>query len=281
VKAFDELYADVAAETRESLSRFRMDHKLRGLRVDGRVWRYASFGTGERVLVFLHGMGGAYDIWWQQLEALEGRFRILSLTYPAVPSLAGLRRGILAILDAEAIERFTVIGSSLGGYLAQYLVAMDGARIDQAVFGNTFPPNDLIEAENGRTAAIGRFMPERIVMYGFRRNVDTSVVPAAGGSPLVRAYLHEQSYGQMSKAQFLARHLCVVDRFATVQPPMPHLIIESDNDPLVSRELREMLRRTYPGAATHTFHRTGHFTYLNDPIGYTRVLSGFLEEERG
>jgi pimeloyl-ACP methyl ester carboxylesterase len=241
------------------------------------MWRYVSFGSGDEVLVFLHGMGGAYDIWWQQLEVLADRFRVVSFTYPAVPTLAGLRRGIMAILDAEEVGRFSAIGSSLGGYLAQYLVTTDGGRIDRAVFGNTFPPNDLIEARNGGTAAIGRLFPERVVMYGFRRNLATSVVPSAGGSPLVRAYLFEQSYGQMSKAQFLARYRCVIDPFDPAEPSMPHLIIESDNDPLVPRELREMLRRTYPSAEVHTFHHTGHFTYLNAPHDYTGVLARFLE----
>jgi maspardin len=271
----DQLYADVPVYG--SLARFRAERKLRGLRVDNDVWRYVSFGSGDRALVFLHGMAGAYDVWWQQLEAFADRFRVLSFTYPAVPTLAGLRRGIMGVLNAEEVGHFSVVGSSLGGYLAQYLVSVDDGRIDRAVFGNTFPPNGLIEARNGRTAAIGRLLPERVVMYGFRRNVATSVIPAAGGSALVRAYLFEQSYGQMSKAQFLARYRCVVDPFDPVEPSVPHLIIESDNDPLVSRELREMLRRTYPEAAVHTFHHTGHFTYLNASNEYTGVLARFLE----
>jgi len=271
----DQLYADVPEYG--SLARFRAERKLRGLRVDDDVWWYVSFGSGERTLVFLHGMAGAYDIWWQQLESFADRFRVVSFTYPATPTLAGLRRGIMAVLDAEEVGRFSVVGSSLGGYLAQYMVSADDGRIDRAVFGNTFPPNDLIEARNGRTAAIGRLLPERVVMYGFRRNVVTSVIPASGGSALLRAYLFEQSYGQMSKAQFLARYRCVVDPFDPRELSIPHLIIESDNDPLVSRDLREMLRRTYPNATAHTFHDAGHFTYLNEPGPYTDVLRSFLE----
>ncbi|NOY57102.1 MAG: alpha/beta hydrolase [Actinobacteria bacterium] len=274
-----DLYAHVEEGVRESLSGFRRDRKVRGLRVDDHVWHYVSFGAGDQTILFLHGMGGAYDIWWQQLEAFADRFRVVSVTYPDVATLAGLRRGLLAILDAEGIDRFGVVGTSLGGYLAQYLVAHDADRIDRAVFANTFPPNDIIAAENVWTAAIASYLPERLVMGVFRKRVASGAVPAAGGSPLVRAYLYEQSRGLMSKAQFQARYRCVIDRFEPVEPPMPVLIIESDNDPLISRELREMLRRTYPKAETHTFHKTGHFTYLNEPVAYTRVLAEFLERQ--
>ncbi|NIA24910.1 MAG: alpha/beta fold hydrolase [Gammaproteobacteria bacterium] len=272
-----DLYAYVEEDVRESLFGFRRDRKVRRLRIDDHVWQYVSFGAGDQTILFLHGMGGAYDIWWQQLEAFAGRFHVVSVTYPDVATLAGLRRGLLAILDAERIDRFSVVGTSLGGYLAQYLVAHDADRIDRAVFANTFPPNDIISAENARTAAVSAYLPERLVMGVFRKRVASGAVPAAGGSPLVRAYLYEQSRGVMSKAQFLTRYQCVIDRFDPVEPPMPVLIIESDNDPLVSRELREMLRRTYPNAETYTFHKTGHFTYLNEPVAYTRVLAEFLE----
>ncbi|GBD84310.1 AB hydrolase superfamily protein YdjP [bacterium BMS3Abin02] len=274
-----DLYTDVEESVRESLFGFRRDRKVRGLRVDDHVWQYVSYGAGDRTILFLHGMGGAYDIWWQQLEAFADRFRVVSVTYPDVATLAGLRRGVLAILDAERVDRFGVVGTSLGGYFTQYLVDHDADRIDHAVLANTFPPNDVIAAENARTAAIAPYLPERLVMGVFRKRVAEGAVPAAGDSSLVRAYLYEQSYGLMSKAQFMARYQCVIEQFDPVELSMPVLIIESDNDPLVSRGLREKLRRTYPNAETHTFHKTGHFTYLNEPVAYTRVLAEFLERQ--
>src|SRR3990172_818479 len=69
--------------------------------LDGVSWEYLCAGRGEQALLFLHGMAGAWDIWWQQIEALQDRFRIVSLTYPAVDSLEGLRRGINAVLGGR------------------------------------------------------------------------------------------------------------------------------------------------------------------------------------
>ena len=68
-------------------------------------------------------MTGAYDIWWQQMEALQDEYRVISVTYPAVDSLEEMEQAVMAILEAEGVEHFYVVGSSLGGYFAQYLVA--------------------------------------------------------------------------------------------------------------------------------------------------------------
>ncbi len=55
---------------RESLLGFRA-FKTKKLDVDGRTWEYLSMGDADSAVLFLHGMGGAYDIWWQQMMDLK------------------------------------------------------------------------------------------------------------------------------------------------------------------------------------------------------------------
>ena len=78
-------------------------------------WEYLSIGEGKEHLFFLHGMGGSYDIWWQQIEMLKNEFHIISLTLPEVYSLEDAVEGILKILEKEGVEKITIIGSSMGG----------------------------------------------------------------------------------------------------------------------------------------------------------------------
>ena len=121
-KSFDELYASVDAATVDSLTKFRKAHPARTLELRGVKWDYVSLGEGAETILFLHGMTGAYDIWWQQMEALQVEYRVISVTYPVVSSLEEMERGVMAILEAERVDHFYVVGSSLGGYFAQYLV---------------------------------------------------------------------------------------------------------------------------------------------------------------
>ncbi|HEX9674435.1 MAG TPA: alpha/beta hydrolase [Anaerolineales bacterium] len=245
--------------------------------LDGVSWEYLCAGRGEQALLFLHGMAGAWDIWWQQIEALQDRFRIVSLTYPAVDSLEGLRRGINAVLEAAGVQRFAVVGTSLGGYLAQYLIARQPERIRRAVFANTFPPNSILTRRTRGADLLIRLVPQALLMAGMRWNTRLSIYPASGRSALLKAYLDEGTYGGMDKPRFLARYRAVVEWF---DPPdisgIPVMIIESANDPLISPALRQLLKRTYPSARVHSFAAVGHFPYVNEPQAYTAILKGFL-----
>ena len=278
--AFETLYARVPSGIRSSLLDLRMSSDLKYVPINGFDWKYLSTGTGDRSLLFLHGMGGGYDIWWQQITHFKRNHRIISVTYPPVRNLEELSAGVIAILDREAVDHTAVIGSSLGGYLAQYLVKNYPDRIERAVFANTFPPNDILSEKNARLRHILPWLPAWVIMHNLSKTALESIYPASGKSELVLAYVKEQSHGMMSKDQFVARFFCVLDYF--VPPAMdklniPALIIESDNDPLVDQHLRNFLKSTYPSLPVLTLHEQGHFPYLNAPQEYNRTLEQFLQ----
>lgn len=252
---------------------------LKSISINGQEWNYLTIGNGSENILFLHGMAGSYDIWWQQIQALKNNYKVISITYPPINTLKGLGEAVIRILDAEHIERTHVIGSSLGGYVAQYLKTTYPNRFKKAIFGNTFPPNDIYKEKNSITATLARFLPEWLVMYAFRSTLKEKVLPASENSPLAEAYLLEQSYGGMSKQQFLARYQCVVDTFTpglSVISSKDILIIESDNDPLVFPELRQRMKEIYPAAEVFTFHGKGHFPYLNETIQYDSLMRAFF-----
>jgi len=245
-------------------------------------WPYLVLGNGPKTILFLHGMTGAYDFWWQQMNEFSRNYRVISVTYPPVDNLSALGKGIVAILDQEKVEKTVVVGSSLGGYLTQYLVATYPQRVEKAVFGNTFPKNDIYKEKNSTKIAIASWLPEWVVMNSLRQNLYDQVLPASENNPLAKAQLLENTYGRMSKAQFIARYHCVIDQFEPVagnETTIPLLILESDNDPLVPLDMRTKLKQYYTAAQVHTFHHKGHFPYLNAKDEYNAVLRKFLDEQ--
>jgi pimeloyl-ACP methyl ester carboxylesterase len=277
--AFDDVYDKVDPDLTASLQDFRRAHPPKVIKLDGVKWEYAAFGEGEETILFLHGMTGAYDIWWRVMEELQSEYRVISLTYPAVDTLEEMAAGALAILDAEGVEEANIVGTSLGGYFAQYLVATHPDRVSRAVFSNTFPPNDLIKEKNGTIGSLIPFLPEWLVIDVLRGSFVEAVYPASGNDELTLAFLMELSYGRVSRAQVAGRYACVVEKFDAPNPDalgIPVMIIEADNDPLVEEALREQLKVTYPSAVVQPMSGVGHFPYLPLASEYAQFLREFF-----
>jgi maspardin len=277
---FPPLYAKANPETRQSLVSFRETYPTKAVYVDGTQWDYVIVGSGQETILFLHGMTGSYDIWWQQIEGLKKDYRILSVTYPAVNLLEKMGKGISTIINQEKIDKVNLVGTSLGGYFAQYLVARNTNNILRAVFANTFPPNKIIAEKNKTIGRLLPYLPEWLVMKVFRGSFKNSIYPTSGNDEFTLAFLNEISSGLMSKAQVVGRYHCVVEPFVAPKVQalgIPVMIIESDNDPLVEPALRQALKTTYSNSRVYTFHHAGHFPYLNHAAEYTDLLKEFFK----
>lgn len=273
---FFELYPenDVFAQ---KLKEFRT-RPLKKIELNGESWFYYSGGKGTKTLLFIHGMGGAYDIWWNQIIAFENQFKTIAFTLPQkVNTLEKAEKGILKILQAEKIQQFSVIGTSMGGYIAQYLTQHHPERIEQAIFGNTFPPNDLLLNKNRTKRKMIPFLPEILLYWLSKKNLINVILPAAQNNALLYAVLQGLPF---NKKQFINRLDIVLQPFPipVKNNSVPLLIFESDNDPLIPKTLREQLKHLYPDAKVHTFHQQGHFPYLNAASEYNQVLNHFLND---
>ena len=264
----------------ESLKEFQ-SRALTTIEVDGVEWSYFSGGQGQKTILFLHGMGGAYDLWWQQINALESDYKIITYSLPEdINSLEKTSKGIQAILEKEKVDKFYAVGTSMGGYITQYLVRTMPERVEKAVFGNTFPPNDFQSKKNEKISTIVPKLPEVLIGVFGEKKLNEQLLPAGKNDELLTAFLPSLPF---SKKGFIGRYAVVIDKF-TVNPEtyaikrIPKLIIESDNDPLVEEVLRTELKELYKDAEVFTFQGEGHFPYINAAEQYNELLSEFLKK---
>ena len=276
---FDQYYADVDRAQRRSLYAFRTQHPPQSWEHDGGVWHYVTLGKGDATAVFLPGAAGSYYIWWQQLSALAEDLRLISFDGSPSGSLESFRSGLNAILLKEGIETFHVVGSSLGGYQAQYLASTRPERLLSATFANTFVPTIPFLRMAPLLRLAIRIFPLSWIHTIYHWFSQRRLIPAGGHDPLLKAYLIEFSHAGLGKHDFLARISCVTQKFFPLQvedQTFPLLLIDSENDPLIRPKIRQAVREMYPKAQRYTFQNAGHFSYLNDPETYTKVLRTFL-----
>ena len=160
----------------------------------------------------------------------------------------------------------------------KYLVKIIPNRVEKAVFGNTFPPNNVLEKENATKSKVIPLLPEILLSKLGDKKLDNEIVPAAKNSALLKAFLPSLPF---SKKQFMNRYSVVIDKFVATPDKydikrIPKLIIESDNDPLIPPGLRKEIKDLYPDAQVFTFHNEGHFPYINAAKEYNKVLREFF-----
>ena len=98
------------------------------------------------VLVLSHALGTNLTLWEQQVDSLEGSFRIVRYDAPGhgnSPALKGpytlslLASDVITLLDELGVIRAHFCGVSMGGIIGQYLAVHHPERIASVVLSNT------------------------------------------------------------------------------------------------------------------------------------------------
>ena len=103
-------------------------------------------------LVLVHGFLGSSEMWEPQIQCLKKNYRIIT---PALPgfgksnkikshnSINQMAQTILNCLKKRQIEKFYLLGHSMGGMIAQEMAKIDRARILKLIFYGTGPIGNL------------------------------------------------------------------------------------------------------------------------------------------
>ena len=126
--------------------------------IDGGTLSYADDGTGSAI-VLIHGFLLDHSIWDGIVPSLTPRARVIrpdlrglgrSSVTPGPYLMEALAADVAALLDAKRITSATLVGHSLGGYVALAFYRMFRERVDAlALVGSRFV-NDTEEAARER-----------------------------------------------------------------------------------------------------------------------------------
>src|SRR5690606_25319281 len=102
-------------------------------------------GTGT-ALVLLHGIAGASQSWTRQLADLADMRRVIawdcpgygdSDDLPGEPGLDDYAEALLALADSLGLERFDLLGHSMGGAIAGRFAARHPERVERLILSGT------------------------------------------------------------------------------------------------------------------------------------------------
>lgn len=240
--------------------------------LNGRDWGYVDAGSGPALLL-IPGTLGRCDIFWHQIEALKDRLRIVAVTYPATGGVADWAQDLVALMDQLGIEKATVLGSSLGGYLAQYIAGVAPDRVERLVAANTLHS----------AIGIDQRMPYKLDLMaapiddlraGFGMGLGAWKDAHPDQADLVDLLLMEVG-GRILEPELRARLNALKTGPELPPPGLPAekiVTIEADDDPLIPPEMRAAVRARLSPSVAYRFLSGGHFPYVARPAEYTALL---------
>jgi len=145
-------------------------------------------------LVLVHGYLAGAEIWSQQLDFFKTRFEVLAPNLPgfgdsahltAPETIVGFAMRVLDELRAQGIERFHLLGHSMGGMIVQAMAALSPERIGSLVCYGTGPvgvlPDRFETIEMSRTRLKDEGLErtvKRIAATWFRKGETATGYPA-------------------------------------------------------------------------------------------------------
>ena len=251
------------------------------VKVGGLAWKVITTRgpRGGPVLLMLPGTLGTAAIFKDVIERCGARLRIVSVTYPQIDDIHRLADSLAALLDALEIPQAHVVGSSLGGFLAQHFTARHPERVGQLILGNTL-------CDPGLTRRIVQRQPPEDLRAApatkHRDMVLASVRSWPETEPAVKklkALLIDSGTRLLSPRAMKARVLAV--QAAPAVPPLTIpatriTIIDCEDDPLVPRAVQDDVVGRYPGAQHARLKTGGHYPYIVRPDAYCAVLERAL-----
>jgi len=259
----------------EDLNTFRQQQQAQEIELNDTKWEFYDIGekNSEFSIVFLHGTTGTKEIFWLPMRSFMNKYRVISFDLPPIVGIENLSLGIHEILIRIDIQKIILIGTSFGGYLAQHFCSKYNEMVEKLVLSNTFITTHLYHQKYKKLLSIEKLIPFFLIKRFMKRSLMTLEHDQA------REYLIVQLDQSLTKKALMARlKSFITTRTIEVAPSDQVLIIETENDPLVPKQLQNELKEAYPHAIVKSFNKkANHFPYLTMSDDYSQILIDFLK----
>ena len=256
--------------------------ELRSTTFFGRRICYYDIGSGP-VLVLVHGLGGDADQWAFCYEALSAAHRVIALELlgfgrsdkPSISyRIAGFVEVLQCFLQALGIERASLLGHSLGGWIIAAFAVEHPERVDRLIL------NDANGIDKGTVKLpfdlrLSSHAQMRVFLESMFYNKD-----------LVTDALVDLSYSQHLERGDGATIASVIETFRVpdekLEPRLgkltaPTLLLWGEQDALTPLAMAQEFQRLIRGSQLEAIPECGHFPCLEKPAEFSRRVLEFLQ----
>jgi pimeloyl-ACP methyl ester carboxylesterase len=243
-------------------------------------------------LVLIQGLGVGRWGWEPVVDRLARRFRVITIDNRGIGasdaprgsySTRVMAEDVVAVMDDAGVASAGVVGTSLGGMVAQELALAHPERVDRLVLVATIPGGRLTAPMPLKTAYLLTWAPLMRSEQRLRGFVEHNLGPETlrRRTKVVRRLMalkrahpqSEQAWRAQATAGVLFDPLGRQRRIT-----QPTLILQGTADQVVNPVNAELLADLIPDARLRYVEGAGHLVCWDEPRRFARVITGFLTD---
>lgn len=246
---------------------------------------------GDKILVFLHGYLETLYIWEEFISLLPDSFRIITLDLPG-HGLSGTKPDINTmsvcssvihelLINKLSLDKFTIIGHSMGGYIAQEYLRHYPESVEAIVHFGSNPYSDPPAKLDSRLSEIS------LINEGKLSCVAASSIPLMYSQKNLRHFDEKiQETLEISETHdpngIIASLRGIIERTDSVEllntTEIPVSFIIGDDDYFLPQERIDAIRKDLPKACYSIIPNAGHNTFIESPEATRDALLSFLKQ---
>jgi pimeloyl-ACP methyl ester carboxylesterase len=267
--------------------------------IDGTPVNYVDLGSGEREpVVFVHGLGGQWQNWFENLPRAALERRVLALDLPGFGespepreriTIGGYGRTLNSFCDRLQVESVALVGNSMGGFIVAETAIQFPERVSRLVLVSAA---GISSAHTVRTPVLtaGRVAAAIVANTAARHRTlaarplsrHMSLAFVARHPRLLQAdFAYEGFFKGAGKPGFDdALRACLEYDFTDRLPDVrcPTLIVWGEDDAIIPVRDANEYERLIPDSRKVLMRDTGHVPMAERPEAFNDVLIDFLAE---
>jgi pimeloyl-ACP methyl ester carboxylesterase len=275
--------------------------ELKQIDIDGLPVNYIDVGSGdENPVVLVHGLGGQWQNWLENIPRLALDRRVVAMDLPGFGltpepedeeiSIPGYGRCVNALCDKLGLGEVDLVGNSMGGYVAAEVAIQFPERVSQLVLVSAagISSAEVMQAPIltfGRMAAavaansVTRY--RRLAARPITRHMALALV--ARHPRLLKADLAYEGFfkggGKPGFDDALRASLDYDFRDRLPDVKVPTLIVWGEKDSIIPTRDADEFERLIEDSRKVVMKDTGHVPMAERPQAFNDVLVDFLDEE--
>jgi pimeloyl-ACP methyl ester carboxylesterase len=252
--------------------------------INGIELSYRDEGQGQPIL-FIHAFPLHSGMWERQIAAFSPRHRVIA---PDLRGFGGSARGsgaasldqhaddIAALLDQLGIDKTTIAGLSMGGYISFALWRRHRARISGLILADTRAGADSEEARQGRekNARLAEEQGPGAIADQMLPKLLSGNAPAALRDEVRRMIESNDRAGIAAALRAMAARPDSTPLLASID--VPALVIVGAEDALTPPSEAQAMFDAIPGCRIAELPGAGHLANLEAPDALNDAIDEFL-----